>query len=77
MSTLYTFWDSMIPYRTESVHLFGAYELSNEVSHFFAAGLRNVLGAAIVALVEFIPGSVVTLNPLRVHVPTRATLRVL
>ena len=23
MSTLYTFWDNMIPYRTESVHFFG------------------------------------------------------
>ena len=23
MSTLYTFWDTIIPYRTESVHIFG------------------------------------------------------
>ena len=28
MSTLQTFWDTMIPYRSESVHLFCAYELS-------------------------------------------------
>ena len=28
-STLYTFSDTMIPYRTESAHFFGAYELSN------------------------------------------------
>ena len=29
MSTLYAFGDKIIPYRTDSVHFFGAYELSN------------------------------------------------
>ena len=29
VSTLYTFWDTIIPYRAESVHFSGAYELNN------------------------------------------------
>ena len=29
MSTLYTFWDTLLAYRTESVHFSGAHELSN------------------------------------------------
>ena len=32
MSTLYTFGDSRIPYRTESVHFWGAYELRVHVA---------------------------------------------
>ena len=29
MDTLYTFWDNITHYKTESVHIWGAYELSN------------------------------------------------
>ena len=29
MDTLYTFWDNITHYKTESVHILGAYELSN------------------------------------------------
>ena len=35
LCTLHTFWDTIIPYRTESVVFFGAYELSNEVRGLF------------------------------------------
>ena len=35
MSTLHTFWDAIIPYRTESVHFLG---LMNSATRFGALG---------------------------------------
>ena len=31
MDTLYTFWDTIIPYRTESVLFFGRFELTTKL----------------------------------------------
>ena len=38
--TLHTSWDTSIPYRAESVHFFGAYELSNLKTKLGVLGFR-------------------------------------
>ena len=44
--TLYTFWDTIIPYRTESVHFLGAYELSNYVLCLQCYGLYLLIAGS-------------------------------